>query len=128
MDTKQVIADQFEKWNNALQTGNPDEIVKLYAEDGILWGTLSPVIRPGRELIREYFVSFAAKEGIHGKVTDQHIRIYGDIAINSGSYTFFWKQNGKDTSLDARFTYVYRKKGDDWMIIEHHSSMVPGNE
>ena len=122
---KKEIMQALESWGKAVKTRDPDHVTRLYAEDGVLWGTVSQTIRPGHELIHDYFVHFLAKENIRGKVTDQNIRIYGDIAINSGSYTFKWTENAQEIAADARFSFVYRNIEGKWMIADHHSSFVP---
>jgi hypothetical protein len=66
-------------------------------------------------------VNFLAK-GPQGKINESNVRIFDDIAINSGVYTFTFKDV---VSVQARFTYVYRWNGQRWMIIEHHSSAMP---
>ena len=53
---------------------------------------------------------------------EPNVRTFGDIAINSGVYTFTFKDG---SSVQARFSYVYRWNGQDWRIIEHHSSAMP---
>ena len=53
---------------------------------------------------------------------ESNVRRFGDIAINSGVYTFTFKDG---VSVQARFTYVYQWDGERWMIIEHHSSAMP---
>ena len=124
MSMKNEILDQFEMWNNALQTGDPDKVVACYAEDAILLPTVSPKVRHNHVEIRDYFVHFLSKKP-HGKITEKNIRIYDDIAINSGLYTFSLMGDGGPTDVAARFTFVYRKYEDGWLIIEHHSSILP---
>ena len=56
----------------------------------------------------------------------QHERVYGDIAIVSGAYTFSDVRDGVATNVrPARFTFVFRRDGDRWLIVDHHSSRVP---
>lgn len=50
------------------------------------------------------------------------MRVFGDLAINSGLYTFTFADG---STVAARFTFVYRRSGDRWQIIEHHSSRMP---
>lgn len=124
MSSKKEISDQFEMWNNALQTGDPDNVAACYAEDAILLPTVSAKVRHNHEEIRDYFVHFLAKKP-YGKITEQNIRIYGDMAINSGLYTFTLTDGNAQADVAARFTFVYRKYDDGWLIIEHHSSILP---
>jgi uncharacterized protein (TIGR02246 family) len=112
-------------WKNALESGNPDNVVKLYDEEGILWGTLSPVIRKDPGSIREYFVKFATLENIQVNFKEEEIRIYDNIAINTGYYNFSWNENGKLIDIPSRYTFVYKRSGDQWLILDHHSSVIP---
>jgi len=124
MTVEKEIADRFVDWNNALQTGNPDQVAALYAEDGILLPTVSARVRHNHDEIRDYFVHFLAKKPV-GRIDEQNIRVFGDIAVNSGLYTFTLSENGKETDVAARFSFVYLRDGDRWQIIEHHSSILP---
>jgi len=124
MSTKNEISDQFVMWNDALQTGNPDNVVACYAADAILLPTVSAKVRHNHDEIRDYFVHFLSKKP-NGRITEQNIRIYDNIGINSGLYTFSLMEDGGHTDVDARFTFVYRKNEDGWLIIEHHSSILP---
>ena len=124
MSTKKEISDQFVMWNDALQTGDPDNVVACYAADAILLPTVSAKVRHNHDEIRDYFVHFLSKEP-HGRIIEQNIRIYDNIAINSGLYTFSLMEDGGHTDVAARFTFVYQKYEDGWLIIEHHSSILP---
>jgi len=124
MSPKNEISDQFVIWNDALQTGNPDNVVECYAADAILLPTVSAKVRHNHDEIRDYFVHFLSKKP-YGRITEQNIRIYDNIAVNSGLYTFSLTENGGHADVAARFTFVYRKYKDEWLIIEHHSSILP---
>lgn len=115
------ISSLFEVWNKALQTGDPKKVAALYETNAILLPTLSNKVRHNHDEIEDYFVSFLAK-GPVGTIDESNIRTFGDMAINSGVYTFRFKDGGK---AQARFSYVYRWNGQGWMIAEHHSSQMP---
>ena len=122
MISNDIILNLFDDWNKALQTGNPDEVVKLYDKKAILLPTLSGQVRHTHEEIKDYFVHFLSKKPI-GKINESNIRIFGNLAINSGIYTFNFKDG---SSAEARFTYVYKKVDENnWIIVEHHSSLLP---
>ncbi len=111
-------------WSTALQTGDPDNVVACYAPDAILLPTMSPKVCHNHAELRDYFVHFLSKSPVV-RIIEQNIRIYGDIAINSGLYTFSLKENRVRSDTAGRFTFVYRKYDDGWLIIEHHSSILP---
>ena len=119
--SKNDISALFDTWNQALQTGNPKAVAELYEYNAILLPTVSNQVRHNHAEIEDYFVAFCAK-GPVGKIDEANVRTFGDIAINSGVYTFTF-QDG--SAVTARFTYVYRWNGQDWKIVEHHSSAMP---
>ena len=115
------IAALFEEWNTALQTGEPKNVTALYESNAILLPTISNQVRHNHEEIEDYFIHFLAK-GPKGVINESNIRTFGNIAINSGIYTFTFSDGN---SVQARFTYVYRWNGQRWLIVEHHSSALP---
>ncbi len=119
--SQQEIASLFDNWNQALQTRDPKQVAALYAQDGILLPTVSNQVRHNPAEIEDYFVHFLAK-GPAGKIDEANIRIFGDLAINSGVYTFTFADGAV---VQARYTFVYRWNGEQWLIVEHHSSQMP---
>ena len=119
-----ICIDLFNEWNQAIQTGDPDRVLPLYAEDAVLLPTLSNRVRHTHAEIRDYFEHFTEKRPT-GVLDESNIRGFGDLLINSGLYTFTF-QDG--TTAHARFTFIYRKTGDRWLIIEHHSSLLPESD
>ncbi len=115
------ITALFDEWNSALQTGEPKNVSALYETNAILLPTVSNKVRHNHEEIEDYFVHFLAK-GPKGEINESNVRTFGDIAINSGVYTFTFSDGN---SVQARFTYAYRWNGQRWLIVEHHSSAMP---
>jgi len=115
------IESLFAQWNSALQTGDAKKVVALYENGGILLPTVSNQVRHNHEEIEDYFIHFLAK-GPKGEINESNVRIFDDIAINSGIYTFTFSDGAV---VQARFTFVYRKSTGTWKIIEHHSSQMP---
>jgi uncharacterized protein (TIGR02246 family) len=111
----------FDEWNNALQTGDPKNVAALYETNGILLPTVSNKVRHNHEEIEDYFVHFLAK-GPVGRIDEANVRTFGQVAVNSGVYTFAFEDGSQ---VRARFTFVYRWNGQRWKIIEHHSSAMP---
>ena len=118
---KSDITVLFEQWNSALQTRDPKQVAALYATDAILLPTVSNQVRHNHAEIEDYFVHFLAK-GPKGVIDESNVRIFGDLSINSGVYTFSFNDGA---SVQARYTFVYRWDGQRWLIVEHHSSAMP---
>lgn len=124
--TRREIAQLFHVWNAALQSGDPKRVAALYAEDATLLPTLSKEVRQTPEAVEDYFEAFL-KLKPKGAIIHQNVSLYDPIAINSGVYSFETTVDGMKHQMIGRFTFVYRKAGDEWKIIEHHSSMMPDN-
>jgi len=126
VDDETIVA-LFETWNAALQTGNPEAVADLYAQDAVLLPTVSNRVRYDRAGIIDYFEHFLAYRP-SGVIEENKVRIKGNLAINSGIYAFTLHQGDEINIVRARFTYVYEWRGDQWLIVEHHSSTLPEKE
>ena len=126
---KEDVAAAMNMWKENLAVGtteNPDKILSLYAQDAVLWGTISTTIRPTPASIRDYFVNAYKKlPKLTVVFEDPQIRIYGNTAINSGYYTFSYLKDGETKSLPARYSFTLVKRGGHWLIVDHHSSGMP---
>jgi uncharacterized protein (TIGR02246 family) len=118
------IASLLSQWFAALETCDPDCVTALYAPDATLLPTVSNQTRSSAADIRAYFERFLTLKP-RGKMHTQNISVYERIAINSGVYSFQTEGPEGTNDLVCRFTFVYRKDGTAWQIIEHHSSMMP---
>jgi hypothetical protein len=129
-DREDVIAT-MEQWRQKLAeacAGTPDKITALYATDGVLWGTLSPTIRSDPAAIHGYFASACqALPKLTVEFKDSLVRIYGDTAVNSGSYVFSFEKDGAVKALPARYSFTLVKRDGKWFIVDHHSSRMPGD-
>lgn len=113
-------------WGQAIGEGDPEKVLPFYAEDAVLWGTLSPKVRADPAAIRDYFVAaFKALPGLKVAYGDQLIRVYGNAAVNTGYYTFSYVKDGETRSVPARYSFTYVKNGERWLIVDHHSSTMP---
>lgn len=119
------ITALFDQWNQALLSGDADQVAQLYATNAILLPTVSNRVRHTYLEIRDYFEHFLQKNPA-GTIDESNVRIFGIVAIHSGLYTFKLSPQGKaPQTVHARFTFVYHWFGDRWLIVEHHSSAMP---
>jgi uncharacterized protein (TIGR02246 family) len=121
---EQAVEQAFQTWILAVGSGKSENITKLYTENAVLLPTFSPKVHNTPALRKGYFETIAALKKLVVTVQEQHLRIFGNIAINSGLYTFSHEKDGKTVATPARFTFVYEKTPQGWSIVEHHSSKV----
>jgi len=123
---KEDVAAATAKWGETLGQDDPDKVLALYATDAVLWGTLSPTVRSDRAALHDYFVSaFKILPGLKVSFGEQLIRVYGNTAVNTGYYTFAYNKDGEPKTHPARYSLVFVKDGQNWMIVDHHSSAMP---
>ena len=115
---KQQVAEATAAWVAAYNSRDPARITVLYDPEAVFWGTSAKTIAASPAAIAEYFKDAGKTPQARVTLGEQHIRIYGDVAINTGYYTF---------RNPARYTFVYRNQNGKWLIVDHHSSRVPGS-
>lgn len=126
---KDKVAAATQAWIDAMGSHDPERVVALYDPEAVLWGTTSPTLRDNPAAVRDYFnLLNRVPPDYKGILGEQRIRVYGDFAINTGTYTFIGPARdaaGKPISRPARFSFVYRNRDGRWLIVDHHSSAVP---
>ena len=119
---RKTVMEAFEKWNQDLQSGKPESIVKLYAQDSVLLPTLSNKLRFTPAEKEDYFKHFM-ENAPSGKIETRFIDIGCNTALDTGVYTFSFAKTGE--SVKARYSYTYQWNGNQWLITSHHSSLMP---
>jgi uncharacterized protein (TIGR02246 family) len=115
----------IDRWATAFNANDADAVLKLYASDALLLGTVSPILSEGTDPIRAYF---ARLPGSGTKVVIGERRIVvlsGQAVLGTGFYEFTRMQDGKPVPTPARFTMVLVERDGAWLIAHHHSSQRP---
>ena len=120
------------KWPPRLRPGAPHTIVVIQrALRQCTTPTPYSGARPQRRLLQirvqspSIFKDAGKRPNARVTFGEQHLRVYGDVAVNTGYYTFSDVRDGKEVSRPARFTMVFRNRNGKWLIVAHHSSEVP---
>ncbi len=119
------VAAATTAWRTAYNSRDPARIAAMYDSDAVLWGTTAKTVAPNPTAIAEYFKDAGKRPNARVTFGEQHVRIYGDVAVNTGYYTFSDVRDGKEVSRPARYTMVFRKRNGTWLLVAHHSSEVP---
>lgn len=118
---EQQVSALFDRWNNSLKTGDPQQVVANYAPKSILLPTLSNKPRLSADEKADYFVHFLARKPV-GTIDSRSIEVDCNTAVDAGLYTFKF---GDGSEVHARYTFTYKWDGKNWLITSHHSSPMP---
>ena len=121
----QQVTAATDEWRAAYDSRDPKRIAALYAPDAVLWGTNLKAIATTPAAVAEYFKDAPARPDARVVFGQQNVRVYGDLALNSGTYAFNGVRDGKPVSSPARFSIAFRRQEGKWLIVDHHSSRLP---
>jgi uncharacterized protein (TIGR02246 family) len=121
-ESEQDIAALFDRWNEALKTGDPYKVVANYASKSVLLPTVSSKPRFTVEEKADYFQQFLEHQP-EGRIDSRTIELDCNTAIDEGLYSFTFKKTG--VTVKARYTFTYKWDGKQWLITSHHSSKLP---
>lgn len=124
-DDKADVDAATGRWIDAFNRKSTQDIVALYAPDAVFFGTSSPVLRDTSALVRDYFKDLPGLGDATISLGEHRVQVFGNTAISTGYYVRSSVQNGQKVSNPARFTFVYAKRGGQWVIVTHHSSALP---
>jgi len=119
--TKEEVRSLFGLWNNALKTGDPQQVAARYSSDAVLLPTLSDKARYTNDEIADYFVHFLEKKPV-GTITEGNVKIGANWAQDAGLYQFAFADG---SVAKGRYSFVYAYENGQWKISHHHSSLMP---
>ena len=114
---------QAEKeWAAAVTAKDFAKVDKILA-DGLIYAHSTGIVETKAEYLAKVRGGTQNYDAIeHSKI---QIKVYGNTAVNSGSYTFSFVKDGAKTDLPARYSFTLVKDGGKWLIVDHHSSGLP---
>lgn len=117
--------ENFARWQHALLTRDPEQVADLYADNATLIPTMFKKMATDRNAIVEYFTFFLSLLPSATMKQEEVIPTSDDCYLHCGVYRFALTVEGEKQEVDARFTMVWQKVGDEWRILHHHSSRNP---
>jgi uncharacterized protein (TIGR02246 family) len=126
-DARADVEAATARWIEAFNRRDAGAISALYAPDAVFLGTSSPVLRDSPALVRDYFDGLARlPPDARQSVGEHRVQLLGpDAAVSSGYYTLVRTEQGRRVESPARFTFVYQRRDGRWLIVTHHSSVLP---
>lgn len=124
--TPAQIEAQFERFNAAWATRNPDTVTDLFTREPVLLATVSNTPRTTPSAVRDYFVGFLRSAPV-GRIDTSTIEIDCTTASRLGTWTVTLTDavTGAQTDVRARYSFIYRWEDGRWKIDHLHSSRMP---
>lgn len=98
-------------------------IAALYDASATLWGTNASSLITTPEGVRAYFnAACGAQPPITVRIGERTTRAAGNWATSAGVYVF---TRGAQ-EIPARFSFAMSRQDGRWLIVQHHSSLMPG--
>lgn len=121
-----AVEQQFDAFNAAWATKNPDTVTALFASDAVLLPTVSNTPRTTPAAVRDYFVNFLKNSPV-GKIDSSTFKLGCNTASRLGTWTVTLTDpaTGKATPVKARYSFIYKYQDGKWWIDHLHSSMMP---
>lgn len=125
MDETSVRA-ATEAWIAAFNRSDTVALCALYDPQAVLWGTTAPELITTPQGIAAYFDAVFALQPVPRMALGEVLpRVFGDVAVSTGSYTLTLAPPPHLREVPARFSFTWRRTAGVWRIVDHHSSAVP---
>lgn len=126
-DQVRQASQRFYAALNRMGNGDPGPMADVWSH-GAGVTTMHPI--GGREIGWEEVKGPWAQvselaSGAEIRLANQHIQASDDMAVEVGDEQGSFQLAGKDISIDHRVTNVYRREGDGWKIVHHHTDLSP---
>lgn len=126
-DSTPDVHAALKDWVAAVESHDAERVVNLYDENSMMLSAFAIHPLTTHKELLDYYKKVVAEPNVHITVTKEDVRQFGNVAVNTGLYRFHWTQDGEPMDDPARFSFVYVLKDGKWVIISHHSSIVPGS-
>jgi hypothetical protein len=125
---KQLVQSWADELKRSWQQNNPDLVVGKYdGNAAALLPTCESGPLVGRTAIKGYFVKFLTYKPEVVQLDTPAAGGDCTTPFGSGLYTFKLVKpgSGEVVQVAARYTYIFHRAGSTYLIMQHHSSLVP---
>jgi uncharacterized protein (TIGR02246 family) len=118
-EARKAIDKGNAQWIEAWDKADASLIAGLFAPDGVLLGRNGKFFKgPQQILERQKPVMEAAGKGVKSTVTTVDLWFDGDIAYETGKYSYKYREKDKPVTEEGRYVTIWKKQNDgSWKII-----------
>ena len=124
--TRQAIEKVWQSILELAKRGDAVGIAAIYTPDALAIDPSMPTV-VGRAAIEKTFRDMFATTRFIGMTREPtSFEVYGNIALESGTYSQTWQEKGKSpTVLNARYTAVWKRVEGRWLLHRDITTPMP---
>jgi uncharacterized protein (TIGR02246 family) len=118
-EARKAIDKGNAQWIEAWDKADATLIATLFANDGVLLSRNGKFFKgPQQVLERMKTVLESAGKGVKATVTTVDLWLDGDIAYETGTYSYRYQEKGKPVNEEGRYVTIWKRQTDGaWKII-----------
>ncbi|HKI12185.1 MAG TPA: nuclear transport factor 2 family protein [Candidatus Acidoferrum sp.] len=129
MPDEQRIDYLISEMMGAWQVGDIDKLHKCIADDiSVVNGFWAPPIIGWANYLTNYNSQRARTQQVRMDRTNTLIRLSGKFAWASYQWDFSAVVDGQPDTAQGQTTLVFEKRGDDWVVVHNHTSLVQASQ
>ncbi len=121
---KTTLTPVWDKWVEALNDHNIDNLVNLYDENAVFAPEFSTRIRNTNQLIKDYYKDLFEKDDVFVSVLELDSKVSDTKKTDSGTIGIGWREHGIAKTHVIRFSAVIK----NGKILAHHASILPSGD
>ncbi|MFI5096884.1 MAG: YybH family protein [Candidatus Acidiferrales bacterium] len=120
-----LISEMLGAW----QVGDIDKLHKCIADDiTVVNGFWAPPVVGWENYLTEYKSQRSRTQQVRMDRTNTLIRLSGKFAWASYQWDFSAVVDGQPAAAQGQTTLVFEKRGDDWVVVHNHTSLVQASQ
>lgn len=120
-----LISEMLGAW----QVGDVDKLHKCIADDiSVVNGFWAPPIVGWENYLAQYKSQRLRTQQVRLDRTNTLIRLAGKFAWASYQWDFSAVVDGQPDAAQGQTTLVFEKRGDDWVVVHNHTSLVQASQ
>jgi len=123
-EIKRQILQKEEEQNEALRDNDADRLGVMCAGE-LAWTNASGVLLPKEQMLAD--IRSGKQKNANIKHEDVRLHVYRTTVVVTGLSTSTYVYNGKEATGVRRFTNVWVKQGQRWLLVVHHVTPIAQN-
>ena len=120
-----LISEMLGAW----QVGDVEKLHKCIADDvSVVNGLWAPPVVGWENYLAEYKSQRSRTQQVRLERTNTLIRLAGKFAWASYQWDFSAVVDGQPATAQGQTTLVFEKRGDDWVVVHNHTSLVQASQ